>query len=74
MRTVIGWMAAMLASALLGAVVYETVLSKPLPASDPTATVETVTREADADSRPCTGPRSRPSSNPLPPSPSWTRS
>ena len=46
MRTVIGWMAAMLASALLGAAVYQTVLSKPLPELDPTATVEMVTREA----------------------------
>jgi hypothetical protein len=42
MRTLIGWMAAMLASALLGAVVYENVLSKPVPASEQTATVETV--------------------------------
>jgi hypothetical protein len=45
MRTVIGWMAAMFASALLGAAVYQTVLSKPLPELDPTATVETITRE-----------------------------
>ena len=45
MRTLIGWMAAMFASALLGAVVYENVLSKPLPASDQTATVETVAEE-----------------------------
>lgn len=45
MRTVIGWMAAMLASALLGAAVYQTVLSKPLPELDPTATVETITGE-----------------------------
>jgi type IV secretory pathway VirB10-like protein len=44
MRTVIGWMAAMVASALLGAVVYQTVLSKPLAELDPTATVETITR------------------------------
>ena len=74
MRTVIGWMAAMLASALLGAVVYENVLSKPVPASEQTATVETVAAGADAHTRPCTGPRSRPSSNPLPPRPSRTRS
>ena len=45
MRTVIGWMAAMFASALLGAAVYQTVLSKPLPELDPTATVERITRE-----------------------------
>jgi hypothetical protein len=45
MRTVIGWMAAMLASAMLGAAVYQTVLSKPLPELDPTATVETIGRE-----------------------------
>ncbi len=45
MRTVIGWMAAMLASALLGAAVYQTVLSKPLPELDPTATVETIARD-----------------------------
>jgi hypothetical protein len=45
MRTVIGWMAAMLASALLGAAVYQTVLSKPLPELDPTATVETITSD-----------------------------
>ncbi|HYN56307.1 MAG TPA: hypothetical protein VES03_03805, partial [Motilibacterales bacterium] len=45
MRTVIGWMAAMVASALLGAAVYQTVLSKPLPELDPTATVESITRE-----------------------------
>jgi hypothetical protein len=45
MRTVIGWMAAMLASALLGAAVYQTVLSKPLPELDPAATVETISRD-----------------------------
>ncbi len=44
MRTVIGWMAALLGSALLGATVYQTVLSKPLPELDPTATVETITQ------------------------------
>jgi type IV secretory pathway VirB10-like protein len=38
-------MTAMLASALLGAAVYQTVLSKPAPPLDPTATVETITRE-----------------------------
>lgn len=42
MRSVIGWMAALLGSALLGAAVYQTVLSKPLPELDPTATVETI--------------------------------
>jgi hypothetical protein len=45
MRTVIGWMAAMLASALLGAAVYQTVLSKPLPDIDPAASVETLSLE-----------------------------
>ena len=45
MRTLIGWMAAMLASALLGAVVYENVLSKPVPASEQKASVETVAEE-----------------------------
>jgi type IV secretory pathway VirB10-like protein len=45
MRTVLGWMAAMVASALLGAAVYQTVLSKPAAQLDPTATVQTVTRE-----------------------------
>jgi len=45
MRTVIGWMAALFASALLGAAVYQTVLSTPLPELDPTATVETIRRE-----------------------------
>ena len=45
MRTLIGWMAAMLASALLGAVVYENVLSKPVPASEQTASVEMVPAE-----------------------------
>jgi hypothetical protein len=45
MRTLIGWMAAMLASALLGAVVYENVLSKPVPASEQTASVEMVPEE-----------------------------
>lgn len=45
MRTLIGWMAAMFASALLGAVVYENVLSKPVPASEQTASVETVAEE-----------------------------
>ncbi len=44
MRTVIGWMAALLGSALLGATVYQVVLSKPLPELDPTATVETISR------------------------------
>jgi hypothetical protein len=45
MRTVLGWMAAMVASALLGAAVYQTVLSKPTPELDPTATVEAISRE-----------------------------
>lgn len=45
MRSVIGWMAALFASALLGAAVYQTVLSTPQRALDPTATVETVGRE-----------------------------
>lgn len=44
MRTVIGWMAALFASALLGAVVYETVLSKPVVEPDASAYVETTTR------------------------------
>ena len=44
MRTVIGWTAALFASALLGAVVYETVLSKPVLEPDATAYVETTTR------------------------------
>ena len=42
MRTLIGWMAAMFASALLGAVVYENVLSKPVPAAEQTSSVEMV--------------------------------
>ncbi len=42
MRTMIGWMAALFASALLGAAVYQTVLSKPLPDIVPAASVETV--------------------------------
>lgn len=42
MRTVIGWMAALLGSALLGAAVYQTVLSQPLTELDPTATVERI--------------------------------
>ena len=45
MRSVIGWMAALFGSALLGAAVYQTVLSAPQRALDPTATVETVGRE-----------------------------
>ena len=49
MRALIGWMAAMLASALLGAVVYENVLSKPVPASEQTATVEAVPEDSAAD-------------------------
>ncbi len=44
MRTVIGWMAALFASALLGAVVYETVLSEPALEPDASAYVETTTR------------------------------
>ena len=45
MRSVIGWMAALFGSALLGAAVYQTVLSAPQHALDPTATVERVGRE-----------------------------
>ena len=37
MRTVIGWIGALLGSALLGAVVYETVLADSLPEPDSTA-------------------------------------
>ena len=44
MRTVIGWTAALFASALLGAVVYQTVLSKPVLEPDASAYVETTTR------------------------------
>jgi len=44
MRTVIGWTAALFASALLGAAVYQTVLSKPVLEPDASAYVETTTR------------------------------
>ena len=66
MRTVIGWMAALFGSALLGATVYQTVLSKPLPELDPTATVETISSGTQPRADPCTGPRSARSSNPTP--------
>lgn len=48
MRTLIGWMAAMVASALLGAAVYQTVLSRPLADVGPAATVETISQEPSA--------------------------
>ncbi len=45
MRTVIGWIGAMLASALLGAAVYESVLSRPVPPPEATASVEILPAE-----------------------------
>lgn len=48
MRTVIGWVAALLASALLGAAVYEVALSSPLPQTEIGASQAWAT-EAPAD-------------------------
>lgn len=44
MRIIIGWMAALFASALLGAVVYETVLSQPVQEPEASAYTETAPR------------------------------
>jgi ribosomal protein L12E/L44/L45/RPP1/RPP2 len=46
MRGFIGWTLALLASSLLGAALYQTVLTNPLPPPDPNAVLERVSSDA----------------------------